>query len=191
MSKPEFSITGRRSAKTVFYQLLKGVIISRHGGLYAGSKNASRARNSGDSTSDTGSMMATSTFLTRPGDLFLAAVRTWTAQSNTEGAQCTLLLGWWRVRGIGMHCLNKGHQPTCGAIDTCKITSGLAKGAVAGGGGEWLTAGDVVTCHKRRGIAGGLWWCVLLKLCRRQHVSYHTVGMAAAVHDHLFCGQHE
>jgi len=29
------------------------------------------------------------------------------------------------------------------------------------------------------------------ELRRRQHVSYYTMGMAAAVHDCLFCGQCE
>ena len=34
--------------------------------------------------------------------------------------------------------------------------SGLTKDTMAGGGNERLTAGDVTTCHERRGIAGGL-----------------------------------
>jgi len=59
---------------------------------------------------------------------------------------------------------------------------------MAGGGDEWLTAGDVTTYHEWRSITDGLWWRVLLKLRCRQYVSYCTMGMAAAMRDCLFCG---
>jgi len=48
--------------------------------------------------------------------------------------------------------------------------SGLV--AMAGGGDEWLTTGDVTTYHERLNVAGDLWWCIFLKLRHRQHVRY-------------------
>jgi len=118
-----------------------------------------------------------------------AAVGTWTVQSRHRRSSLSLYIAagvvtsWWRLDAL------PEHRPSDHSSIPQHTAGRLTKGTVAGGSDEWLTAGDVATYHKRRGITGDLWRCILLKLRRRQHVSYYTLGMAAAVHDCLFCSQ--
>jgi len=175
----KYGVTSSGDVKTRFFHnqplvnqflhwLSKGVIIWRHAGLYAGSKNTSRVLNSGDSTSDTDNMLATRISLIR------TVICSWRL---LEHGRCGLIPMEPSVRCcrrsdklMALGCTTRTwaispfvHPPTC--------ANRPAKGAVAGGDNEWLTAGDVTTCHKQRGVMGDLWWHVLLKLRRLQHAT--------------------